>query len=267
MEAVPRPSDADLSQRCWDFENDTGEAIAERIEPVGEGITAYLDARIPLVWDANYLVIESDRVSAERAAAKADEVLGGEGMRHRHVITRDLAHGHELAPDFEKLGWEIERGVYMVLRREPDRPADVDVDVERISFEQAAELRRELLVEDTDVADGAVAEQMLELDRMVGEVMRDRWFAARHRGEPAGSCRLMQRDGIGQVEDVATLEAARNRGLARAVVLAAAQTSVHDADELTFLGADAEDWPQKLYQRLGFDPVGGWIAFRIKPPN
>jgi hypothetical protein len=34
---------------------------------------------------------------------------------------------------------------------------------------------------------------------------------------------------------------------------------------LTFLGADADDWPERLYARLGFDPVGVVTAMIRKP--
>ena len=64
------------------------------------------------------------------------------------------------------------------------------------------------------------------------------------------------RDGIGQVEDVGTLPAARERGLGRAVTLAAARASAADGNELTYLGALADDWPRLMYAKLGFDEVG-----------
>jgi GNAT superfamily N-acetyltransferase len=261
---MPRLDDTEILRRISAFHDALDLAIAERVEPVGEGITAYLDTRIPRIWDANYLIVEPG-VSAETAAAKADEVLGGLGMTHREVSTRDQSFAAELEPGFLELGWEAEHGVYMTLRREPDRPSDLEV--EEISIEEAQSLRHELISEMPDSTDAETVEQLLELDRRVGAAVRDRWFAARDEGELAGCCRLMQARGIGQVEDVATLKAARDRGIARAVVLAAAETSVADGDEITFIGALADDWPRQLYQRLGFDPVGSWSFFRLKPPR
>jgi GNAT superfamily N-acetyltransferase len=251
-------------RRISEFEDALDLAIAERVEPVGEGITAYLDTRIPRVWDANYLVVE-EGISAEEAATKADEVLGGLGMAHREVCPSDPSFAGELEPGFLALGWEVEHGVQLALRREPDRPAVVEA--EQIGIEEAQELRRRLLVEDQNVSDPETVEQLLELDRRVGVALRDRWFAARHEGQLAGCCRLMQAQGIGQVEDVATLKSAREQGIARAIVLAAAETSVADGDEITFIGALVDDWPRQLYERLGFDPVGGWTLFRLKPPR
>jgi ribosomal protein S18 acetylase RimI-like enzyme len=47
----------------------------------------------------------------------------------------------------------------------------------------------------------------------------------------------------------------RNRGLARAVVSLATARG-RDQAELVFLCADAHDWPQHLYRRLGYEPIG-----------
>lgn len=174
-------------------------------------------------------------------------------------------HGKELAPGFEQLGWETERNLYMVLRRGPDHPAETVV--EGLCFDSIAALRQALLLEDDDVSGPEVAQQLLERDRRVGDVRRDRWFAARYEGELASCCRLIQGERFGQIEDVATLEAARGNGLARAVVLAAAQASIADADPVTFIVADADDWPLELYKRLGFDPIGICREFRVKPPS
>ena len=46
--------DTELVRRCWEFELGIGEAIAERVEDVGDGLTAVTDTRIPLVWDSNF---------------------------------------------------------------------------------------------------------------------------------------------------------------------------------------------------------------------
>jgi hypothetical protein len=32
-------------------------------------------------------------------------------------------------------------------------------------------------------------------------------------------------------------------------------------NELTFLVADADDWPQRLYEKLGFETVGRYARF------
>jgi hypothetical protein len=49
--------------------------------------------------------------------------------------------------------------------------------------------------------------------------------------------------------------------------MAAARASRDAGHRLTFLDADADDWPWKLYERLGFDRVGEHTAFLRKPPQ
>ena len=59
---------------------------------------------------------------------------------------------------------------------------------------------------------------------------------------------------VAQLETVETLPEFRQRGFARAM-LSAALAAAADYGVI-FLVADADDWPQHFYQRLGFDPVG-----------
>ena len=249
-------------RQCWEFELELEIELAERVEDVGDGITAVLDTRIPLVWDANYLLAESEEVTVQQLVAKADEVLGGLGMEHRSAGTRDPGPSGRIAEGLEKLGWEREDSLHMVLRRKPDHPAAVEV--ERVELDDVRHVNEAILLEE-EWGSKEVAEQIHSRNTRIGGEWSDRWFAARYEGEIASCCRLLQRDGIGQVEDVATLELARGLGLARAVVLEAARTSVKDGDELTFLSALADDWPRELYTRLGFDAVGQVSYARRKP--
>ena len=91
-------------------------------------------------------------------------------------------------------------------------------------------------------------------------VMPEQVFLSRLPGQPPLS------RWIAQIESVDTLEAYRNRGVARAF-LAAAITAARDAADLVFLIADAADWPQQLYGKLGFDPVGTFRQFTKPPPG
>ena len=62
--------------------------------------------------------------------------------------------------------------------------------------------------------------------------------------------------------DVGTLPAHRRRGLARAVIVAAARAARAGRPELVMVTADADDWPRELYARLGFEPLGLIERFR-----
>ena len=70
------------------------------------------------------------------------------------------------------------------------------------------------------------------------------------------------------VEEVGTLIAHRGRGLARAVVLAAVAYAARWGADLIVVAADADDWPQLMYARLGFAAIGRQVTLtrRIGAP-
>ncbi len=259
---MPQLTETELLQRCRDFELEREIDAAERVEDLGDGVRAVLNPTIPLVWDANYLLLEEPGPPAEQISVLADEVLGELGMTHRTVKTRRPALADELEADFVGLDWDVDRTVNMVLRREPDRPPSAQA--EQVRREVAQPLRLALM-EEHPWTTPAAAPQLIELDRRIAEVRSDRSFAAFEGGRVASACRLYQGDGVGQVEHVETLPEFRNRGLARAVVAAAIEASRIDGDELIFITADATDWPQQLYRRIGFDEVGVSLALRRRP--
>jgi len=67
------------------------------------------------------------------------------------------------------------------------------------------------------------------------------------------------------VEDVGTRGEARERGYAKAIVLAAVAAAQADRNAPIFLTADAADWPQLMYAKLGFETVGDLIVLRRRP--
>ena len=243
---------------------------AERIVEL-DGLTAYLRPDIPDVWDANWLEVDRPGLPVERIVAAGDETIGAAGMRHRTLLTLDQADGERLVAELEPRGWKAERNVYMAHRRPPDRPGSADV--EEVGQDEIESSRREFLRDELEEFFGAgkvtpaIIDQFLGFDRIYGEIAGDRWFVAREDRRVVSFCRLFSGEGTGQVEDVATLPAARNRGLARSVVLAAVEASRAAGHDLTFLGALTDDWPRKLYKRLGFDEVGPEIVLYRKPDS
>jgi ribosomal protein S18 acetylase RimI-like enzyme len=256
--------DAALLTSILDWEIEREERIAERIDRHEWG-RAFLSPSLPLLWDANWVLVERAGMDVEEIIDVADDAIGSAGMDHRTVLSLDLADGNRLVPEFESRNWTIEPGVYMVWQRAPERESEVEVRECRMG--EIEELRHDLIsrtLTEIGIHEEAVTEQLLAWDERIGECDGDRWFVA-PANRPASACRLLARGGIGQVENVATLPEARGRGLARAVTLAAARASEEDGNELTFLGAAADDWPRLLYARLGFDEIGLNYAFRLRP--
>ena len=63
------------------------------------------------------------------------------------------------------------------------------------------------------------------------------------------------------VEQVATLAAHRERGLGKAVTVAAMSAAIAWGAELIMVPADREDWPQLIYAGLGCETVGTVTSF------
>ena len=142
----------------------------------------------------------------------------------------------------------------MVLSRPPDRTAEpvdvVELDAETYYAFAAASIREEPYGNDEEVVAGLV-----ELDHRMERLADVTWFGATVDGEPVSRASLYLADGMAQVEDVATLEPYRNRGLARATVSRAIlEAQRAGADPIVIL-ADLHDWPWRLYEKLGFDRV------------
>ncbi|HVQ60053.1 MAG TPA: GNAT family N-acetyltransferase [Solirubrobacterales bacterium] len=226
---------------------------------------AFLTPSLPLVWDASWALIERPGLSAAQVGAIADEALTG--FAHRTVAFYGEEDGTRAAAEIEALpGWAVERTLYMELGADGAEATGAPrAETVECPLDACADLRRALILgELPDPGAAETAEQLLELDRRYGLAGGDRWFVSPP-SDPASACRLFARGEIAQVEDVGTLAAARERGLARAVVEAAIAAARAGGAETIFLTADADDWPQLMYARLGFEPVGEIVVLRRKP--
>lgn len=247
-------------ERAFAFLDLQDERAAERLVPTRFG-PVLVDTRMPLVHDLNFLRVERPaRATAEELAAEAERVQGAApGVRHRRVNIRDEAAAARLEGEFVTLGWQPQRFVLMAWRREADRPPGVDV----VEVDEPAvrSLWAEGIRNEPHGKDETLVQQILRHRQVIGEVIPTRYFAVEVDGRLVAHAELYSEGGVGQVEDVVTLPAYRGRGFARATVLRAVTHSRREGNELTFLVADADDWPQRLYERLGFETVGRYARF------
>ncbi|HSK50425.1 MAG TPA: hypothetical protein VK889_08015 [Solirubrobacterales bacterium] len=258
--------DAVLRRRLLDFEIGLDRAVSDEVVEEEWGAT-FLCPSTPLVWDNSWIAVERAGVTVEEAIELGDVALGGADFEHRTIVVCDEADGERLLPEFEdRPGWEVEIGRYMSWRGDSGRqPAAA---VRETTLAEIEPVRRQLSREDLRGRVERVeetAEQLLELERRYGAAGGDRWFVADGPDGPAAACRLLAAPGIQQVEDVATLESARERGLAQSVVLAAIEAAKAAEPEVIFLAADGRDWPQLMYAKLGFEPIGDVHIFRRNP--
>ena len=251
-------------ERAFAFLDSQDERVAEQLVPTRYG-PVVVDTRLPLVHDLNFLRAETPGgASAAQLAAEAERVQGAApGVQHRRVNIRGEEERERLEPQFVELGWEPQRFVLMVHRHAPDRPADAEV--REVDDPTLRPLRVEAIRGMPHGKNEMLVQQIVEHHRRFAETIPTRLFAAEVDGRLVAHAELYSEGGVGQVEDVLTLPEYRGRGLARALVLHAVEASLADGNELTFLVSDADDWPQRLYERLGFETIGRYARFLRQP--
>ena len=199
-------------------------------------------------WEAEALAHDVAELSRERH------------LRHRAVVVEGAAADARRAW-FADAGWEIHHHIYMAHAGQPPAGGPAD----ELPVDEIARLYDRYLATDPDTPYGRndeIRAHLVEHHRTFGPQGGTRVFAASQDGEPVAWCQLFEADGVAQIEDVVCLLEHRGQGHGRAVVAAATRAALANDPELLFLCADAADWPQLLYSRLGFDPVGHIRIFK-----
>jgi GNAT superfamily N-acetyltransferase len=250
--------------RAFEFERRWYERCSTRVEPFEFGV-AYLDEDYRQRYFSNFLLADGaiNGASVEALIETAERILGEAGCEHRLIILRDEQWAERFAPAFNALGFSTSREVTMTHRRDPDR--DADLPVEMVPFAVVRPLIEEMYREDPNVPEDVAllfTEQHGKYERVGGA----RFFAARVDGLLAGNCELYQDGDEAQVEHVGTLERFRGRGVARSVILRAVRAARDAGARHVFIVTDEEDWPRHLYARLGFDQIARTWEF-LRPPG
>jgi ribosomal protein S18 acetylase RimI-like enzyme len=249
----------DEFERAFALMDRIDERTAERLEPTPFG-PVLVNTRLNLVHDLNFLRAEEPGdAPAEELAGEAERVQGAAGIGHRRVNVRSEAQRKRLEPRFVELGWKPERFVLMVQRRAADHPSEHEV--REVDGPTLRPLWAEAIRSEPHGKDEALVQQILEHRRDVRRAIPTQYFAAEVEGRLVAHAELYSEDGVGQVENVFALPDYRGRGLARSLVLRGVAESHAAGNDLTFLVADADDWPRQLYERLGSETVGRYARF------
>jgi ribosomal protein S18 acetylase RimI-like enzyme len=228
---------------------------------------------LPVLYHLNALLLDAPLAAELRDANAfvelADEQLAGLG--HRHVVLDDADAAERLAPALAVRGWGQQRVLLMLRVRDSDRRPAAGA-ARRLTDEEAHALQLEITAEEAprgQGVQGAVADALVRQLIAGQEALRAGtrsivFGAAPDDGPLASMCTLFAGEGIAMIEEVGTLERFRERGLARAVVGAAVDAALELGAERIFVPADADDWPQLLYVKLGFEPVARQVSFTLK---
>jgi ribosomal protein S18 acetylase RimI-like enzyme len=237
------------------------EVTATRVEPWRLG-TAIFTEEFPGRYDSNFLRVERSvgTTTTSAIAAEADRLFAQFG--HREIEIEDAEEGSRLAAGFRDLGYAVAQHALMVQRE----PVEASTALPPVVEVDAATLWPAVVATNLAIAGMRQAEAEMLADFLAVSAARagTRFFATMTDGTPTSYCELYVHEGSAQVEDVNTREAWRNRGGGRAVVLAAAAAARAAGADLVWLAADADDWPQQLYARLGFELVGSsWQCTKV----
>ena len=247
-------------ERIFGYLSRTEERMVDDVRPLVHS-TALLTPSLPLVWQLNAVRVDQLDAPVDVLLTEVEGALGDAG--HRKLFVHDEQAGARLAPVLANEGWNVYRLLVMVHDRPPERRSapGVGAEVDRDTGARAlAAFRREQPFGWQPEA----VEQLHSMDERYGRALRARDFAAPP-DDPAAACRLYTADGLAQVDEVGTLERRRGRGYATAAVLAAVETALAEDCDPVFLLTDAADWPQQLYARLGFSPIGLLYEFLKLP--
>jgi GNAT superfamily N-acetyltransferase len=221
---------------------------------------AYFTPAHPTKWDLNLLVVEdASQATAEELLAEAERLQAPAGLRHRKIEVH--SGGEPLIAAFKAAGWSAERLVIM-LRAGADQRGEAPAEVREVEFPAVRDLMEQWYGEAMSAAE---ARDLADADADTALASGARFFLTERDGLPAACCMLLPGDRVGQVEEVYTAKPFRGHGLASAVVRAAIAAARERGDELIMIMADADDWPQRLYERLGFETVDEYRTFTRKP--
>jgi ribosomal protein S18 acetylase RimI-like enzyme len=222
---------------------------ATDVVPVPGGV-AVRHRDFPASYNNNRILVR-EAVDAAELLAAADDVLSD--LDYRVIVFLDDEPG--LA--FEQAAVDAGYGTHplVVMRFHGDVPPEPTIRVESVDVNVMIESLRlewredepELARTDVDQLAERVAERLKGADEvhLLGVVVDGRVVARAD---------YYRQDGIAQIEYVSTLPRHQGRGYSTAIMHDALRRA-RDCDTV-FLFADAEDWPQHWYGRLGFTPAG-----------
>jgi GNAT superfamily N-acetyltransferase len=239
----------DAAARAIAWRHRSHELVCDAIEPWAHGTAVRCTAH-PGFWDYNSLRLEGPDpgTGTEELAAAADRLQ--RGLRHRRIEIEDEAAGTRLRPGFKDLGWTTTRLVWLALSEPPGGP-----DFDEVPIEVTRELRLEwarsegLAIAEREFQRQADAEEDVARRRGVRALVE-----RGDDGRPTAYALFFTDGETAEVEQAYVQPALRGRGTGGALVAAAARAG--GATE-TFIVADDEGDPKRLYLRLGFRPV--WI--------
>jgi ribosomal protein S18 acetylase RimI-like enzyme len=243
--------------RFWRAQDD----LFDRVEPTWWGAVVS-DPRYPLVQEPNYARVETrEPVRLEEIEAELVPAMRRSGSPRAHVVVFHPEDQTELVVQAstrgERLAWDLvmeHRGDGLdaeTTRRQLDELDDRFWAAHRDSMRWF------------DIVEPAVVEQLQAIERDLFVPAGRRWFAVAERDEIRALAALIVLEGVGYLDHVVTVPAARRRGFASALTRDAVAAARASGAERTYLLAEPDGAASGMYAGLGFAPVvrlASWIS-------
>ena len=225
-------------------------AVCDRVEPWEYG-TVVFATRHPTYRILNVVRVEdaAEGLEAPELAAAADRLQ--DGLTHRAVEVEDEAAGARLRPGFDALGWETERLVWMGLEG-PAHGAPAAVEISEVTYPRTRPLRAAWFAEEPSSDDDGGDAFFDEVDEVAAGRGARALLAWGPAGEPVGFVTFAPVDGAAVVDEAWVDPRHRGVGIGGALVSAAVAAV---GAPRTWIVADDEGDPKRLYERLGFTPT------------
>jgi GNAT superfamily N-acetyltransferase len=243
---------------------------AQQTTPLSAGVAVRHDD-LPAVYHLNAVLLDAplpQELDPPALVALADRCLHGLG--HRRVVIDDAGAAERISPTLLHAGWTRQRTVFMIWRASAEAVLRDDVRARQISDAELYELQLEVFTDDRGADLGApVIAALADAQAALRTGTPARGFGAAEDGRLAAMATLFLDQSpvlgraVAMIDEVGTLSAYRRRGLGRAVVTAALQTARRLGYATIVIPADADDWPQLMYAKLGFEPVGVQVSFTL----
>ena len=243
-----RPSRALLARRVVGFDQALHKRMASSTERLPFG-SVRLTPDLPLVYSLSGMHIDRPVALPELRAA-VDRWMGD--LPNQSLWTTRAEVAWSLGGVMAEDGWTLSRVVFMVHDR-ITTPRVSPLGFRTVDAAEYAVFTHPFVLEE-EWGSPPVAEQMVRRDARLEARMDARFVLG---PDADAGCHVYRHGTIAQIEAVGVLTESRGRGLGEGL-MAAAMRECADAETL-FLIADADDWPQHWYARLGFRKVAaGW---------
>lgn len=222
------------------------------VEPTPWGAVV-TDARYPRIWDANYARVERPASLADVASA-LEPALRAAGAEVFHVVVFDPVGSTSLLTELSsrghRLGWD------MVLQA---RSGSADAPRHEVEILPDGPELWDAVTTSLDVFGIEPDEAVAQLRAIETDVMLPggkRWYAIRDAGRVVSIAALLTIDGVGYIDNVATVPQARGRGFASDLVRAIVRDAAAGSQRTVLLADPDEPRIVEMYRRLGFSEAG-----------